>query len=198
MRFVDAFWEAMSSGKGCYAFPGDAEFMDMLSRKDLYSSLKGIGVKYFLYSLERHCRYAKGLPSFDNPALSIKHVMPQTLGPEWRAYLSGETLNEYGSLLHRCGNLALTVYNSEMSNKPFNDKKAWYRESNFYYTRRLGDIPEWQVGAIKTRCRQIVSEAVCVWPLPSQYQTVYVHLRHRCTSWARTRRSSRQRSRRCC
>lgn len=169
-NFVDAFWQAVTAGKGSYAFPSDAEFTDALIHKDLYQTLRSRGTKYFLYTLEAYSQFPKGLPPFDDETISVEHIMPQTLTAQWKIYLSKETMENYESALHRLGNLALTNYNGEMSNKDFKDKKPIYKESKFHYTTCINDYSEWQIAEINDRTKKLAAEALKIWRLPAQYQ----------------------------
>lgn len=170
-QFVDLFWQAITIGKGSYAFPTDAEFFDALIHKDLYLSLRSRGVRYLLYMLESHSPYPKGLPAFDDESMSIEHIMPQTLNAQWKLYLTKETMQNYESSLHRLGNLALTNYNGEMSNRDFAEKKVIYKDSKFYYTTRILQYNEWQISDIDDRSKKLAQEALKIWQLPDQYQT---------------------------
>ena len=81
-------------------------------------------------------------------------------------------MENYESSLHRLGNLALTNYNGEMSNKDFKDKKKIYKESKFYYTTGIVQYDEWQIKEINDRSQKLASEALKIWSLPAQYQKV--------------------------
>ena len=168
--FMDAFWQALTSGKGSYAFPTDAEFIDVLMNKDLYQALRSKGTKYLLYMLELNSKYPKGLPPFDNDTITIEHIMPQTLSPWWQNYLSAETKESYESLLHRLGNLTLTNYNQTMSNKNFEEKKGIYKNSNFFYARQITYYDKWQIEEINDRTQKLANEALKIWKLPTKYQ----------------------------
>ena len=113
--FMDTFWQALTVGKGSYAFPSDAEFLDALVSRDLYQVLRSRGTKYLLYMLEMHSPFPKGLPPFEDESITIEHIMPQTLTDKWKQYLTPETMEHYEEALHRLGNLALTTYNGEAS-----------------------------------------------------------------------------------
>ena len=171
-KFDEYFWQAITVGKGSYAFPTDAEFMDALINKDLYQTLRSKGVKYFLYMLETHSPFPKGLPSFDDETITVEHIMPQTLNTQWKIYLTKTTMENYDTSLHRLGNLALTNYNGEMSNKDFNEKKKIYKDSKFYYTTRIVDYEKWQIAEINDRSQNLADQALKVWQLPMQYQKV--------------------------
>ncbi len=169
-QFVEQFWQAITIGKGSYAFPSDAEFVNALVHKDLYQTLRSKGTKYLLYMLESYSPFPKGLPSFDDDTVTIEHIMPQTLNAKWKNYLTKETMENYESSLHRLGNLALTNYNGEMSNKSFDDKKDIYKDSKFYYTTRITQYDKWQINEINDRSQKLANEARNVWKLPTQYQ----------------------------
>jgi len=171
-QFVEAFWRAITAGKGSYAFPSDAEFMDALVHRDLYQVLRSRGTKYLLYTMEAYSPFPKGLPPFDDESISIEHIMPQTLNAQWKIYLTKETMESYESSLHRLGNLALTNYNGEMSNKSFADKKPIYKDSKYYYTTRILEYDKWQIAEINDRSQKLAAEALKIWQLPAEYQNV--------------------------
>jgi len=170
--FTNKFWEALTAGKGSFAFPTDEEFRQALVQKDIYQTLRSKGTKYLLYMLEMHSPFHKGIPSINDSTLSIEHVMPQTINDDWEKALNQETLDNYDYLVTRIGNLALTNYNSEMSNKSFPEKRKMYEQANFYYTRKLSEFKQWSGYEINKRSEQMADVALKVWPFPSQYQKV--------------------------
>lgn len=58
--------------------------------------------------------------------LTIEHIMPQTLSADWN-YINPEEHEQY---LHTLGNLSVTGYNSELSNKSFKEKQEIIRENS--------------------------------------------------------------------
>lgn len=170
--FKDLFWKAITVGKGSYAFPSDDDFTHALLQKDLYQVLRSRGTKYMLYMYEIRYSHDKGLPAFDDETLSVEHIMPQTLSDEWRKYLDEETLVNYDTQVIRLGNLALTNFNSEMSNKSFEEKQKIYKESNFHYTRVLADKKKWSMAEISKRTEEMAKEALEIWKLPEKYRPV--------------------------
>ena len=170
-NFVDDFWTAMTFGKGESAFPNDEDFKYALATKDMYLALRSKGTKYLLYSLEENSPYPKGLPNFNDSTISIEHIMPQTLNPKWKSYLGAADSNDYLNSLHHLGNLALTSYNPEMSNKDFTKKQEIYAASNFYFTKELTKVVKWDLSAIDKRGKELADLAVKIWPLPKNHQT---------------------------
>ncbi len=170
-HFLEALWKALTFGKGAFAFPTDEDFVKALTQKDLYLTIRSKGVKYLLYALEENSPFPKGLPNYFDETMSVDHIVPQSLSDEWKKYLSQTDVENYDTYLHRLGNLTLTNYNSEMSNKSFEEKKVIYRGSNYYYTRKLGDISQWSSAAISKRGKELAEEALKIWHFPAEYQT---------------------------
>lgn len=170
-RFIPVFWGALTSGKGLFAFPSDSEFMEALTHGDLYRRLRADGMKYLLYALELCSKWRKGLPDFSDGSVSIEHIMLQTLSYEWKSSLTKDSLERYDQYVHTIGNLALTSYNREMSNKSFEEKRAYYQNANFYYTKQLDGYAGWQVADIEQRGRVLAEAALEAWPLPEEYRT---------------------------
>ena len=127
-------------------------------------------MKCFLYVMEMNSPFHKGLPAFDDETITVEHIMPQTLHAQWKVYLSKETMESYEASLHRLGNLTLTNYNGEMSNKSFDEKKSVYKNTNYHYTKEIVSYEQWQIGEINDRSDMMAKEALKIWTLPSQYQ----------------------------
>ena len=180
---LDAFWQAITSGRGKYAFPTDEEFRQALTERNLFDVLRSRGTKYLLYALEQGTMSAKGLPGWNSPHITVEHIMPQTLSPEWEDYL-GDDAELHADFLNKLGNLALTSNNPEMSNKPFSveengvdngsdkaaDKRSWYAESSFHYTRDIAKLGDWSVGRIRKRGERLADRCLETWTLPAAYQ----------------------------
>lgn len=166
--FIDRFWAAIVSGRGRFSFPRDLEFKEALVNHEIYTSLKSAGTKYLLYSLEINREHSKELPPYESG--TIEHVMPQTLSKEWADYLNKRNeLKNYELYLHTLGNLALTNYNSTLSNSLFRDKCGEYIKSNYAYTRDLPMYKEWTSVEINTRGLTMAQDALNIWKLPQNF-----------------------------
>ena len=164
---VESVWGKKESGR----FPDDQEFSTALSEKQVYL-MRG---HYKNYLFERFENYGTietkdVYTHLDNNVYSIEHIMPQTLNAQWKVYLSKKTMEEYEALLHRLGNLALTNYNGEMSNKSFDEKKSVYKNTNYHYTKEIADYDQWQIKEIDDRSEMMAKKALKIWTLPPQYQ----------------------------
>ena len=165
----DALWAAIYQNDGKYALPNDQQFKDALVNDDLYKTLRSAKLKYFLYALEQGGPARKGLPRYDDENISIEHVVPQTYGELWTEYL-GEDADTVDVYLTKLGNLALTTQNSELSNKLFDDKKPYYENEPFHYTKELTSQAKWNTAAIKKRSQMMANRALKIWSVPDAYQ----------------------------
>ena len=57
--------------------------------------------------------------------------MPQSLNDDWIKELGENAISIHSQYLHTLGNLTLTGYNSELSDKSFTDKKKLLLDSAF-------------------------------------------------------------------
>ncbi len=96
--------------------------------------------------------------------LSVEHIMPQKLNSQWKSMLGANSADVHKKFLHTLGNLTLTGYNIEMGNKPFDEKKSIYLESNVSLNKYFQDITIWNAQAIKERAQKLADIAIQVWP----------------------------------
>ena len=92
--------------------------------------------------------------------------MPQTLTPEWEVRLGADASRVYADWLHTLGNLTLTGYNPELSNKPYADKRSVYALSHFDLNRYFGTCETWGPAEIRDRAAKLFGTALQLWPRP--------------------------------
>ena len=121
-------------------YPDDAEFRQALINKSLYSKGANDRVKLLLESIEA----SLNRELVDPKNLNIEHILPQSLTKEWKVMLGDSYTNIHKEWLHTLGNLTLTGYNPELSNKPFEEKLSLFKNSNValnkYYQVKKVDI----------------------------------------------------------
>ena len=85
--------------------------------------------------------------------LTMEHVMPQKLTPEWRQYLGSEADEIHERYRHRLANLTLSgaKTNAGMGTQAFDSKKEVYRKSPIGMTRRLAGEDSWDEAALELR-----------------------------------------------
>ena len=101
--------------------------------------------------------------------LSIEHLMPQTITPEWYEVLH-ISQEDYETQLNRIGNLTLATQpdNSRMSNNPYDYKKEVLRSSgHINMNKEILEIEEWNVDEIDTRTTKIIDRICLVYPYES-------------------------------
>jgi alkylated DNA nucleotide flippase Atl1 len=105
--------------------------------------------------------------------LTIEHVLPQTLTDEWRAALlpelaAGEDIDTvHQSVVHTLGNLTLTGYNSELSNRSFESKRGRLRSSGLMMNQEIADCVSWNRAAIAARADELAGRIARTWPGPN-------------------------------
>lgn len=145
-------------------FPNDEEFVDALKTRDLYNLARR---SYWLRRIENHGRKER-VPVNE---YTIEHIMPQNpvLSPQWKASLGNEWERIHQSWLHTLGNLTLTGYNTEYSDRPFPEKRdmpGGFKDSPLVLNKGLGVLDTWNEEAIKTRADRLSKLAVSIWQLP--------------------------------
>jgi uncharacterized protein with ParB-like and HNH nuclease domain/predicted transport protein len=146
-------------------FPDDDEFRRALLTRDLYHMRIR---SYTLRKLENQGR--KEPVRVDE--FTIEHVLPQNenLSAPWRATLGQDWQSIQQTWLHTLGNLTLTGYNSEYSDRPFADKRdmqGGFRESPLRLNAGLGQLDLWNEDAIKARAEVLGKKAEQVWEYPA-------------------------------
>jgi uncharacterized protein with ParB-like and HNH nuclease domain/predicted transport protein len=142
-------------------FPSDTEFREALETRDIYDMRN---CHYLLDRLENQSK-----EKIDTSTFTIEHVMPQNddLSAEWRAMLGKDWKSIQEVWLHRLGNITLTGYNSEYSDRSFSEKKTTSKGSNespLRLTRFIRDQTSWTTVEIEKRGKDLASKAVGVWP----------------------------------
>ena len=151
--------------EGSSRFPTDAEFSSALKTKDIYNFRSR---NYLLESLENWNR--KELVNAKN--YTIEHILPQNqnVSPQWQAELGENWQRIKDTYLHTLGNLTLTGYNSELSDRPFSDKKTipgGFNDSPLWLNKSVREAQTWNEGAISKRAASLVERACAVWKRPS-------------------------------
>jgi len=150
--------------------PRDDEFRREFVVKDVYNLRAR---NYLLSKLENHGRKER----VDVSTYTIEHVMPQNpeLLQEWRVALGTEWQRVQSEYLHTIGNLTLTGYNSELSDRPFEAKRTMvggFADSPIRLNRSLANLTTWNESEIKKRAAELADLAAKVWPAPSLEEDV--------------------------
>lgn len=151
---------------GARRFPNDHEFQSDLVRKDIYNLRTKA---YFFRRFENDGRKER-VPVDD---YTVEHILPQTpnLSSQWKNSLGSDWERVQETWLHTLGNLTLTGYNSEYSDRPFRDKREMaggFKESPLRLNQGLRAIETWNEEAIILRGETLAHEALRIWAAPSR------------------------------
>jgi predicted transport protein len=151
-------------------FPSDEEFRRDLVVRDMYNFPRR---SYWLRRLENHDRKERVIVD----EYTIEHIMPQNenLSAEWLQELGEDWQRVHEAKLHTLGNLTLTGYNSEYSDKPFREKRdmpGGFKESPLHVNEKLGSVEHWNEEAIDARAGRLSELAAVVWRHPTSYGSV--------------------------
>lgn len=149
---------------GYRRFPSDTEFSKELQIKDVYNFRSR---NYLLESLENHNR--KELVNAEN--YTIEHILPQNqnVSIQWQNELGEDWERTKAKYLHSLGNLSLTGYNSELSDRPFSDKKTipgGFDSSPLFLNESVRAEVKWNEEAILRRVSKLADRACLVWKEP--------------------------------
>jgi uncharacterized protein with ParB-like and HNH nuclease domain len=146
-------------------YPLDTEFKEKFILKDVYNFKRR---NYLLRKLENHRR--RELISVAD--YTIEHVMPQNpdLSESWQQELGENWQEIQEKYLHTIGNLTLTGYNPELSDRSFSEKKehkpGGFRDSRLRLNDSLLREPEWNEDAILARAEELAEKALKIWISP--------------------------------
>lgn len=172
-------------------FPTDEEFQREIKLRNLYQFRSR---SYWLRRLENHGRKERVVIE----DYTIEHILPQNedLSKEWQSDLGPDWLRIQQTYLHTLGNLTLTGYNSEYSDRSFRFKQnqatdrngdiagfaasplklnTWSFElgdindqSDFVEKKSysLANVPKWNEETIIARSNRLSAEAAKVWIYP--------------------------------
>jgi len=145
-------------------FPDDEEFKREVKIKDVYNFRSR---SYWLRRLENYERKER-VPVAE---FTIEHIMPQNenLSDEWKEDLGPEWERIQNTYLHTLGNLTLTGYNSEYSDRPFMEKrnmKGGFAESPLRLNKEIADKEHWTEEDILNRADVLSEQMAKVWLFP--------------------------------
>jgi len=164
-RYLESFKAEILKLTSYRRFPLDDEFKRCLANKDMYNIRSKA---YWLRRLENYGRKERVIVE----DYTIEHIMPQNkdLSVEWRTELGNEWQKIQETYLHTIGNLTLTGYNSEMSDKPFNSKRdmeGGFSQSPLKLNQGLGQLVNWNEEQIQNRTKTLCEKMTAVWICPA-------------------------------
>lgn len=157
---IKAAFYYLESYKG---FPDDDKFAADLESRNMYTMRI---CKYILTKLENF----QNKEPIQSANYTIEHILPQNknMRPEWQAALGENFAEIHAKYVDTLGNLTLTCYNSEMSDRSFDDKKKVYRESAMHTLNKyVTEQDTWNEERILRRVEALAKDACKIWPFPT-------------------------------
>lgn len=151
------------------ATPSDTTFKEKLMSENIYKNRNLC--KYLLSILENGVNAIKEIVQIDSDT-TIEHIMPQNKDNEdWRKEIGENFDIVYDRYLHTLGNLSLTGYNSELSDKKFKEKVNMIKaKSKFVVLNQdVIDKQNWNEKTITARADRLSSKLLQDLKLPEVF-----------------------------
>ncbi|GAA9253149.1 DUF262 and DUF1524 domain-containing protein [Helicobacter pylori] len=146
-------------------FPGDDEFKNSFTTKELCSSNKTEKARYYLERLENF----DTKEPVNTEECTTEHIMPKKLDEKWKKDLGQDHERIHTQYLHTIGNLTLTGYNQEYSNNSFQEKRDMekgFKQSPLKLNQSLKDLESFGEKEIKKRANDLADWALKIWTYP--------------------------------
>lgn len=169
-KYIESLDAALISADNYKRFPSDTEFVNALLSKDVYNFPRRNYLLTMLENKDRKERISIG-------DFTIEHIMPQSanLSSEWQSMLGEHWQEVHEKYLHNLGNLTLTGYNSELSNRSFSEKKTiagGFNHSPLILNKYPRQAIRWGAPEIEERAHLLAQQACQVWTRPKLSQEV--------------------------
>lgn len=170
--------------QGTSTFPSNREVSEEFETRQIYR----IPSSYKLFLFER--MENENSPEADDMIVekmkegrvTIEHIMPQTLTPQWKHDLGEQWEEIHEKYLHTFANLTLTGFNVSYSNHSFQEKKEGYidRKGNkvdgfdnsaFRLSNFIKHCNKWTLEEIQLREKVLLENFLHLWPMiTTKYQ----------------------------
>ncbi len=157
---VDYIANILVDLKGNGEFPDDTNIENSIIEKDVY---KNILAKFILTKLES----LNSKEKIDTANITIEHIMPRTLTDNWEKLIGDNYKDIHDKYVNTIGNLTLTGYNSELSNKSLEEKQEMYEDSKFLFLNKdILDLKIWNENIIIERSKRLIKKLLEYYKYP--------------------------------
>lgn len=157
---VDYIANILVDLKGNGEFPDDTNIENSIIEKDVY---KNILAKFILTKLES----LNSKEKIDTDNITIEHIMPRTLTDNWEKLIGDNYKDIHDKYVNTIGNLTLTGYNSELSNKSLEEKQEMYKDSKFLFLNKdILDLKIWNENIIIERSKRLIKKLLEYYKYP--------------------------------
>lgn len=148
-------------------FPTDEDFAEQFKSRDCYHRFSKS--RFYLERIENSHHPKEPIPS---GKYQIEHVLPQTIesSPKWQEMLGEDWPVIHEQCCNTLGNLTLTGYNQEYSNRSFQEKlnlpDVGFKCSTLFLNKSIASKSIWDENTIEKRAELLVDDALKIWPYP--------------------------------
>lgn len=148
-------------------FPTDEDFASALTTRDLYHHFSKC--RYYLERIENWYSPKEPIP---RDVYQVEHVLPQKIDAStgWQEALGENWQETHERLVNTLGNLTLTGYNQEYSNRPFSEKlnlaNEGFKFSHLRLNSYIAQQVKWDAETIEARASLLAKDALKIWPYP--------------------------------
>lgn len=162
-NYYDAICSFMLQLSSRDVIPAESEFKYALIHNNLYR-------KYNLCAFLLDGIENQGKEKIITDNLTVEHVMPQNkdLSTAWQKMLGDNWSDDRDQWLHTLGNLTLTGYNSELGDKPFDEKKKLIEQKHTKVVILYEDIQNqttWNATTIENRAKKLANMIIRLYPI---------------------------------
>lgn len=168
-RYLESIQAAFLLMEPYKRFPNDEEFWADFALRDIYN----LGSRnYVLRKMENFGRKE----TVNVETFTIEHILPQNpvLSLQWQNDLGANWKEIQAKYLHTIGNLTLTGYNPELSDKSFIEKRdmpGGFADSPIRLNHLLATLAAWDEAAINKRAEELADLAVRIWSAPALHDS---------------------------
>ncbi|MEJ5918779.1 DUF262 domain-containing protein [Corynebacterium sp. H78] len=157
----------ITSRSGSGRFPRKEEFTQAFRSRNFYHANSATRSYLFecLENLDSNDTHDIA-GALESGALTVEHIMPQSLTAEWKAELGADAEAIHAEWLHRIGNLTVTGYNSAYSNRSFQEKKQTkngFENSPYRLNSIVKNSDHWNADVMRERTEALTSSALSYW-----------------------------------
>lgn len=167
-NYSDILVYTLNKREGSGRYPTDREFEEEFKTRNMYKIRSELRSYMFDLLENRDSKDIRDIAgALNNKQLSVEHIMPQKLTPEWSEMLGDGAEEIHATWVHRIGNLTVTGYNSSYSNSSFTNKKAMengLESSPYRINEYVKSENTWGLHQLETRTNELAKLALTCWP----------------------------------
>jgi uncharacterized protein with ParB-like and HNH nuclease domain len=149
-------------------YPTDDRIYEVFIKLPVYESRNNQRLIFLFETINARLSDGSGGVTILDGKATIEHILPQTMTPEWRRDLGLDAKKIHQEYVHTLGNLTLVnrEWNSELSNKPFTEKRLLLSDHALLLNRLYFQTPPtvWSAEEIEKRGNIIIGKAIEIWP----------------------------------